>query len=169
MDTDLAIASKRDHRNYRPDSLGQADLDRILQAGRLAGSGKNRQARRFVVIRDRLAEATPLVTRPSNLEGAPIAIAVVTVGKSSYNGFDAGRAAQNMMLAAWEMGIVSCPNAIADSEGMAELLGLSDDEEVVIVLGFGLPPTTRSPERKTVEEWTGAADRLPLEELVEYR
>lgn len=169
MDTDLAIASKRDQRSYRPDPLGTADLESILQAGRMAGSGKNRQARRFVVLRDCLDRAASLVTRPTNLEGAPVAVAVVGIGNSSYLGFDAGRAAQNMMLAAWDLGIVSCPNAIADRPGMANLLGLSPEEEVVIILSFGFPKNPRRIDQKTVDQWIGAADRLPLDELVEYR
>ena len=38
-------------------------------------------------------------------------------------GFDAGRAAQNMMLAAWGDGIGSCPNGIANPEALAAVLG----------------------------------------------
>jgi nitroreductase len=52
IDTYLAIASKRDLRSYRDEPLPDVAVDHILQAGRVAGSGKNRQGRRFVVLRD---------------------------------------------------------------------------------------------------------------------
>jgi nitroreductase len=57
-------------------------------------------------------------------------IAIVVSGKGPV-AFDAGRAAQSMMLAAWNEGVVSCPNGIANPESLAELLG---DEQVRDVL-----------------------------------
>jgi nitroreductase len=50
-------------------------------------------------------------------------IAIVVSGKGPV-AFDAGRAAQSMMLAAWNEGVVSCPNGIANPESLAELLGV---------------------------------------------
>ncbi len=44
--------------------------------------------------------------------------------------FDAGRAAQDMMLAAWNEGVVSGPNGIADLHSLAEVFGLEADEQV---------------------------------------
>jgi nitroreductase len=78
--------------------LPEEAVSRILQAGRVAGSGKNRQGRRFVVLRDLQAEAAELVTRPSNVRGAALVVTIV-VGKGKYAGFDGARAAQKMMLA----------------------------------------------------------------------
>ena len=45
--------------------------------------------------------------------------------------------------------------------------GLGDDEEIATVLTFGYPARERRPERRTPEEWSGRADRKPLDELVE--
>ena len=169
METQLAIASKRDTRSYRGDEEIPDDaLRRILQAGRITGSGKNRQQRRFVVLRERRRAAAQMVTRPSNVRDTPLTVAVVTA-KGPYSGFDAGRAAQNMMLAAWDEGIASCPNAIADPDGMSGVLGTADDEQVAILISFGQPASDKKPSRKTPEEWYAGADRLPLAELVEYR
>jgi hypothetical protein len=52
---------------------------------------------------------------------------------------DAGRAAENMMLAAWKEGVVSCPNRIANPDSLAELFGLEADEQVQVVLSVGYP------------------------------
>ena len=66
--------------------------------------------------------------------------------------FDAGRAAQNMMLAAWNEGVVSCPNGVANPESLAELLGLEADVQVQIVLSFGHPGRPQDPRARPPEE-----------------
>ena len=159
METFLAIASKRDVREYAPEPVPDDVRDRILDAGRLAGSARNRQRWEFVVVRgeakERLAE---LVYAPENVLGAALVVAIV--GEAS--GFDAGRCAQNMMLAAWEAGVASCPNGVRDGDAAAELLG----GEPRTVLSFGYPARPRDPESRSAEEWSGRANRKPLAELV---
>jgi len=48
MDTFLAIASKRDQREYADREIPEEVVRRILDAGRIAGSAKNRQPWRFM-------------------------------------------------------------------------------------------------------------------------
>ena len=166
MDTELAVASKRDRREYSDKPIPEAAERQILDAGRVAGSARNRQDRRFVVIRDRHEEAIELVTRPDNLRTATLVVAIVIPSGKPTGPFDAGRAAQNMMLAAWNQGIVSCPNAIADAEALNELAGAGEDEQVGIVLSFGYPPNGGDPARFSAEEWVEKADRAPVDEAV---
>ena len=165
MDAELAIASKRDRRAYSEQPIPETVERRILDAGRVAGSGRNRQGRRFVVIRDR-AEAIELVTRPDNLRGATLVVAIVVPTGNPNARFDAGRAAQNMMLAAWNQGVVSCPNAVAERERLEALTGTGAEEEVSIVLSFGYPPKGADPARFSVEQWIEKADRVPFDEAV---
>jgi nitroreductase len=44
----------------------------------------------------------------------------IVIGAGNYAPFGAARAAQNMMLAAWNDGVASCPNAVTDADGFAE-------------------------------------------------
>jgi nitroreductase len=170
MDAYLAIVSKREVRSYAPRPLGAEAERRILEAGRLAGSSKNRQARRFVVLRDPalVEEAAASVYAGENVRGAAFVVAIVIGGKGP-TAFDAGRAAQNMMLAASNEGIGSCPNGIADAERLGAAVGHGDDETVATVLTFGHPARPRDPEARSAQEWIARADRRPLDEVVEER
>jgi nitroreductase len=105
---------------------------------------------------------------PDNVQGAALVVAVVVGGKGPTT-FDAGRAAQNMMLAASNDGIGSCPNGIADAAAVRAAIGHDDDEQVATVLTFGYPVTPRDPERLSAQEWIERADRRPYEEIVQER
>jgi nitroreductase len=166
MDSFLAIVSRREVRQYDGRPLPEDAVRRILDAGRLAGSSKNRQNRRFVVVRGRTQEVADAVYAPRNVLGATLVVAVVTSGKGPL-AFDAGRAAQNMMLAAWNEGIGSCPNGVADADAMRRALRLGDDEQAAIVLSFGYPLRPSSPERRSPERWIERADRVPFDDAVE--
>ena len=166
MDTYLAIASKRDWRRYADRPVPPEVVDRILDAGRLAGSAVNRQPWRFVVVQtpevaERLAGT---VYAAVNVHGAALVVAIVTPGGGSP--LDVGRAMQNMFLAAWNEGVVSCPNGMPDADAAAAALGLEGDERPVIVLSFGYPARPLAPESRSPEEWSRDANRKPLEEVV---
>src|SRR5207237_5025659 len=107
----LAVASRREVRRYADRPIRDEVLTRILDAGRLAGSARNLQPWRFVVVesaelKERLAET---VYAPENVRGAAVAVAIV--GKNSL---DTGRCAQNMLLVAWNEGVGSVPNGMPD-------------------------------------------------------
>jgi nitroreductase len=159
VDPYLAIASKRDERDYADSPVAAEVRQRILDSGRLSGSSRNRQRWEFVVVageaRDRLAEA---VYAPENVRTAALVVAVV--GEAS--GFDTGRCVQNMMLAAWGDGVVSCPNGVRDADAAAEICG----GDVRAVISFGYPARPRNPESRSAEEWSARANRKPLSELV---
>jgi nitroreductase len=162
MDTWLAIASKRDLDRYSDTPIPPEVVARTLDAGRLAGSARNRQPWRFLVVespdlKERLADT---VYEPDNVRGATLVIAVA--GKASL---DVGRAIQNMMLAAWNEGVTSSPNGMPDPDRVRELLGLGEDESVAIVLTFGYPARPIDPQRRSPEEWSGRANRKPLDEI----
>jgi nitroreductase len=168
MDAYLAVVSKREVRQYADRPIPEEVRRRILEAGRIAGSSANKQQRRFVV-----AESDEAVERlartvyvPTNLTEAGLVVAIALDGKGPL-AFDAGRAAQNMMIAAWNDGVGSCPNGTSDPDGAKEVLGLGADESVAIILSFGYPARAIDPEKRSPEEWIERADRKPLDEVVE--
>jgi nitroreductase len=166
VDTYLAVASKRDERRYADRPLSAGVLDRILDAGRVSGNSQNRQRWLFVVVTDRgrLGRLADAVYAPENVSSAAAAVAIVMPGGSGT--FDVGRAAQNMMLTAWNEGVASCPNGIPDRDAAARALGLDEGWLPVNIPSFGYPKRPRDPESRPAEEWSAEANRRPLEELV---
>jgi nitroreductase len=168
MDAFLVVASKRDQRRYADQEIPEEVVRRILEAGRIAGSASNKQPWRFALIEDtelrqRVAET---VYASANVRGAKLVVAIVVTGNP---GFDAGRAAQNMMIAAWNEGVTSCPNGMPDAAVTNSLLGLGEDEHVLNILTFGYPDPQRSPEDRPAEEWLARAKRKSFDEVVERR
>ena len=167
MDAYLAIASRRDVRRYRGEPLPDEVERRILDAGRLAGSASNRQPWVFVIpgSQARVEALAEGVFVPENVLGAGLVVAIVVSGKGPVS-FDAGRAAQNMLLAAWNEGVASCPNGISDRDAVSRALDLPAEETPVIVLSFGLPERARDVGARTAAEWSERANRRPLDEVV---
>ncbi len=158
MDAWLAIASKREVRAYADTPIPDEIVNRILDAGRLAGSSRNTQLWEFVVVESAREELADAVYAPGNVLGATLVVAIV----GGAFGMDVGRCAQNMMLAAWNDGVGSCPNGVADAEAAARICG----GEVKAILSFGYPEKPRDPQSRTVEEWSAKANRKSLDELV---
>jgi nitroreductase len=166
VDTFLAIASRREVRDYDGRPLARDVEERILDAGRLAGSSKNRQPWRFLVVPPDLLAVH--VYNPENVRAAALVVAIVVEGKGPTS-FDAGRAAQSMLLAAWNEGVGGSPNGVRDAEGAERALGLGPGAKIAIVLSFGYPSEPRDPRSHTAAEWSARANRLPLAELVQRR
>jgi nitroreductase len=158
VDAWLAIASKRDIRDYAETPIPPEVERRILDAGRISGSSQNTQKWEFVVVEAAKQELSHAVYAPRNLATAALVIAVV----GAAGGFDVGRASQNMMLAAWNEGVASCPNGIRDAEAAARICG----GEVKMVISFGYPARPRDVDARSADEWSARAKRAPLDELV---
>jgi nitroreductase len=146
MDTWEAINRLRVVRQFADRPLEPRHLDRILNAGRRAGSSKNQQRWAFIVIRnrERLRELAGVGRYAGHLGGAALAIALVTPepqrpGQEASIMWDLGRAAQNMVLAAWELGIGSVPATVHDHEMVRRLLGLPGGQRCHFLLSFGYP------------------------------
>lgn len=146
MDVWTAIRTKRMVRRFQDRALAPEHLDRIVDAGRHAGSSKNQQVWDFVVVEDRetlrrLSEVGPYA---GHVAGAAAGIALITLdptrpGASMSLPWDLGLAAENMMLAAWELGVGSCPATVYEQALARDILGFPDDRWCGYVLSFGYP------------------------------
>jgi nitroreductase len=139
------ILNLRVIRDYEPDPLSTADLEAILQAGRMTGSSKNRQGWSFIA-----------VTEPGRLQGLaehgdftqPVrdsAATVVLVQEEGGNMFDIGRAAQNMMLASKAIGVASCPITLHRDSDAREYMGAPSEAIVRYAIALGYPTADAKP------------------------
>jgi nitroreductase len=159
MEVYRAVVDKRDQRVYLPKPIPDDALRRILQAGRMTGSSKNREPNRFLVVTERDG-VRALGALSEWGKWLAHAAAVVVIAQVEPHEFDAGRCAQNMMVAAWGEGIGSCPAHLPEA-AVARLLGIPGDVHVNRVIGFGYVDPARAAAPKGV-----ARRRKPLEELV---
>ena len=127
MDVCLAIASRREVRDYAPEPLpgrrrrrGSSTPAGSPAAPRTGSRGHSSFPSRGQRV-ERLAAA---VFAPTNVLGAALVVAVVVSGKGPVS-FDAGRAAQNMLLEAWNEGVGGSPNGVADQDGAGAALDVS--------------------------------------------
>jgi nitroreductase len=75
------------------------------------------------------------------LSGAAFAVAILTPNPANRWSilFDAGQAAALMQLAAWALGVGSCPATIYEPEQARQILGFPDEYYLNVILSFGYP------------------------------
>ena len=160
MDVFTCIRTRREIRDYLDKPIPPQRLQRILEAGRLAPSSKNSQPWHFVVIRNKetLKKISSLTPTGSHLTTAPLAIAVL-MENAKLPEIDGARAIQNMVLAAWEIGIGACWITNFYEDGVKDALGAPQRMKLVSVIPFGYPVQPKARRKKI---------RRPLSEIVHY-
>jgi nitroreductase len=161
MDAYRAVVDKRDQRVFLPAPIPEPSLRRILQAARMTGSSKNAEPNRLVVVRHRERLAALAALSPVAKFFA-YAAAVIVIAQTERHEFDAGRCAQNMMVAAWNDGIGSCPAHLPEAE-VAKLLGIPAALHVNREIAFGYVDPARAAAPTSV-----ARKRKLLDELVHW-
>jgi len=162
MDVYEAIVNKRDTRDFRDEPVGEDHLHKVLQAGRMAGSAKNQQLNRIVVVTDPGDRAA--LAKCGNFADwvarAPVVCAIV-VPKEGGKLFDIGRTAQNMLVTAHSLGLASCPVTFHHQDCVRDLLGIPEDHEAPMGVGIGHPAPRREGKREP-------SPRIPFDELVDW-
>lgn len=169
MDAYRCVTSKRDLRTYLDRPLEEAVLLRVLDAGRRAGSARNRQPWEFVAVTDRdlLRRLSRCGRFAGHLARAGAAVVIVLDDRRAL--FDAGRAAQNMMLAAWSLGVASCPATLHRDAQARTVLAIPADRVLAPAIALGYPaPRDRSRVERLILTVVAGRGRKPLEALVHW-
>lgn len=146
------VLSRRSIRKYEQKEIPTEVLDKILEAGRMAPSAGNKQPWHFIVITDdekKRELSKGLFSR--FLKDAP-----VTIVGCAHKDRIAGRwskistaiALQNMVIAAWAMGIGSCWIGAFNEDKVRKLLDIPENWNVVALIPFGYPAKVPGPKRK---------------------
>lgn len=159
MDAFDCIATKLDIREFKSESVPADVKLKILEAGRLTGSGMNVQSWRFILVQgpDRLRKLAEDSTTGIWAEGTNFAVIVVTEPKYGFHLIDAGRALQDMQLTAWNFGVASCIFTGINQEAIRKDFGIPKEMTASVVVGFGYPAKRITGKRKS---------RKPLSDLV---
>ncbi|MFO7958491.1 MAG: nitroreductase family protein [Candidatus Brocadiia bacterium] len=142
MDFFEAIEKRASVRSFAPCHVDGEHLMRILDAGRRAPSGRNRQPCEFIVVRDK-----DILARLGKIQGciaeASVAVAVVVDESATpYWKEDAAAAIENMLLAAVALGYASLwvEGYVLKNEDYArDVLGVPEELRVLAVLPIGKP------------------------------
>jgi nitroreductase len=146
METWDAIRARRNVREFAERAIDDADLERILEAGRRAPSSKNWQPWDFVAVRER---ATLVELAKVWRFGGSVARSAATVAligpiledevQRGWLQFDHGQALMSMMLEATDLGIGSGHSAVGDQQLLRSLLGVPEDHFAVALMPLGYP------------------------------
>ena len=151
-----AVRGRRSVREFTDEAVADEDLLKIIDAGRLAPSGKNTQPLEYILITDK-ATLAELDQVQSVFGGAAAAVAIVADPEASRFWLeDASASATQMLLAAHALGLASVwiEGTLQSKEDIAkELLGVSAEKRLVILLPLGRSASTREPKpKKTLDE-----------------
>ena len=140
MDVFEAVRTLLAVRAYQDKPVPDAVVRRIVEAGRLTGSGMNRQPWHFIVVRDRetLRKLGALASSGPYVAQAPLAIVVAT-DKSRFAVSDASRAIQSMLLTAWADGVGSNWVGFGGLEKANAVLDIPARLDMLAILPFGYP------------------------------
>jgi nitroreductase len=151
------ILSRRSIRRYEDREIPKDVLDKIVEAGRQSPSAANRQPYRFVIVTDsELKKAVSgLVSR--FVKSVPVVIVGCANPKAMLTGkwatVDTTIALENMVLAAWSLGVGSCWIGSFDEEKVKSSLKIPQDWKVVALVCFGYPAETpKQRKRKATNE-----------------
>lgn len=157
MDAYQGVLGKLDLREFDSKPVPTDVKLKVLEAGRSTATGMNVQHLRFILVDSpqgirKLAEGS---TTGKWVEGANFGVILLTNPKYGFHLLDAGRAVQNMEIAAWNFGLVSCPFTGINREAYERDFKIPRDLNPGAVVGFGYPT------RKIL----GKKNRKPLPDL----
>ncbi len=149
-----AIGKRRSVRKYTGEPIPRKDLEKIVDAGRLAATGSNQQPWDFVVVTDRTM-VERLKVAAEWMEKAAAIIAVVMDPSSRWWVEDGSAAVENMLIASTALGYGSCwleGYTLPHEEEFKKLLGVPKEKRLLTLVPIGVPAEEPTREKKSLEE-----------------
>jgi len=149
-----AIKKRRSVREYTGEPIQRADLERIVDAGRLAASGSNQQPWEFIVVTERKM-IDKLKVAAQWMERAGAIIAVVMDPSSRWWVEDGSAAIENMLIASTALGYGSCwleGYTLPKEEEFKKLLGVPEGKRLLSLVPIGVPVEWPTRGKKSLEE-----------------
>lgn len=154
MDTFEVIRKRRSVRAYTGEAIPREDLEKIVDAGRLAATGSNRQPWDFIVVTER--EMIDQLSAASKwMDKAAAIIAVVMDPDSRWWVEDGAAAVENMLLAATALGYGSCwleGYTLRSEAAFKKLLGVPEEKRLLTLVPIGVPVAWPTREKKSLDE-----------------
>ena len=156
MDAYEIILNRRSVRKYKPDPVPRDLLLKVLDAGRLAPSGRNDQPTEFVVVTDaqQRQQLAALAEYGKFLTQAPTCIVVLS-WPAKYYLEDGSAATTQLMLAASALGLSTCWIA-GDKKPYASkvvaLCGAPSEYKLVSLVALGYGAETPTPSKRPLDE-----------------
>ena len=154
MDALETIRRRRSVRKYTGDPIPRADLETIVDAGRLAATGGNRQGWDFVVVTER-ETIDALKVAAAWMEKAGAILAVVMDPSSRWWVEDGSAAIENMLIASTALGYGSCwleGWTLPHEEAFKDLLGVPEEKRLLTLIPIGVPVGWPTREKKPLDE-----------------
>ncbi len=175
MDVFEAISKRKSVRAYADKDVEEEKLLKVLEAGRLAPSAKNRQEWRFIVVRD--PETRRKLTKACYgqrfVEQAPVTLIacamyadyIMPCGQPAYT-VDVSIALSFMMLEATDLGLGTCWLGAFHEGEVKEILNIPDAMRVVAVMPLGYPSESLrgSVKNSAIRMLATGSYRKPLDE-----
>lgn len=171
MELEKVIKERFSVRNFSEEEISKNDLDKILEAGRIAPTACNFQPQRIFVIKGKEAKEK-LKSVCKMLFNAPVVIlACADITKSWKNrreeGYDSAEmdvsiAGTQMMLEAWNLGVGSCWVRAFNSDDVKRVLDLPENMKPIFLMPIGYMTRESMPNEEL--HYT----RNKMEDMVEY-
>lgn len=151
------ILSRRSIRRYKKREIPRDLFMKILEAGRQAPSAGNRQPWHFIVLTDSKIKEKLSYGRVNTFikDSAFTIVGCAYVGDSfgrRWSAMDTTIALQNMVIAAWALGVGSCWVGAYNEEEVMKLLNIPNDWSVVALITFGFPNENPLKIKKPLDE-----------------
>jgi len=154
MDALEAIRRRRSIRSFTGDPIAREDLEKIVDAGRLAASGYNRQPWEFIVVTDRkMIDKLKIAAHWMDKAGA--IIAVVIDPSAEFWLEDGSAAVENMLIASTALGYGSCwleGDTLPLEQKLKAVLGVPRERRLLTLVPIGVPAEWPTKQKKPLEK-----------------